>query len=319
MTVEELEKYRSKTKKGLTALKSSTLLRQKNLPVINLDTFAPVDFDNLQGTYALLSKTLGIQERVLTFYEETIQKFKSEGLDKIKSEGLDKIKCPVKSELSNYLVKREAIVNTLETLATTIKIINLPLLTSITVINSTEKLIFTITTLKTFYSTALAVIPVAPGITTSVLATLDDLLTNLKFTQVGESRVLKLKNRIGNISKILQLIQKIVGTTVKYLQNVDKLLIQCGEEVTDLSPNLKEIILSEKVNLLSNTLTNSYNGFTFKIETKTYSKHLDYKVGQALNSENIVVLETEPSFTDNPEVLVEELKFIIDRDNLKAY
>jgi len=311
MTVEELQQYRVDTRRSLKLLKNKTSLRYKNLPTINPETFPSVEFNDLKGSYNLLSKTVDIQDRILTFYEEIVQKFKQEALDEIK--------CPTKTELSKYVIKREAIVNALETLSTTVKIINLPLLLSLNSINTTEKLISTVTVLKTTYSTALAATPVAPGITTSLLSILDDLVTNLKFTQVGEPKITKLKSKVGNISKILQLIQEIIVKTLKYLQDVDKLLIQCGGEVTDLGPNLKEVAFQEKVNLLNNTITSNYKGFTFKIKTKPFSKSLDQKIGQAVNSENIVVLETEPSFTDNPETLIEELKFIIDRDNLKAY
>ena len=42
-------------------------------------------------------------------------------------------------------------------------------------------------------------------------------------------------------------------------------------------------------------------------------------IAQALNTEGVVALQTEPSFTQNPKVLIEELKLLIDKDNLKAY
>jgi len=61
-----------------------------------------------------------------------------------------------------------------------------------------------------------------------------------------------------------------------------------------------------------------YNGFTFSIVEKQFSPTLNQKIGQAKNSQGIVLLQTEPSFTQDPQVLIEELKLIIDRDNLKA-
>ena len=65
----------------------------------------------------------------------------------------------------------------------------------------------------------------------------------------------------------------------------------------------------------------SYKGFTFEIvEVKLPNDPtVTRRVGRALNTEGIIALETEPSFTQNTKVLIEELKLIIDRDNLKAF
>ena len=56
----------------------------------------------------------------------------------------------------------------------------------------------------------------------------------------------------------------------------------------------------------------------FEVVDKYFSPTLNQKIGQAKNKQGIVLLQTKPSFTQDPKVLIEELKLIIDRDNLKA-
>lgn len=79
---------------------------------------------------------------------------------------------------------------------------------------------------------------------------------------------------------------------------------------------------SDLINNLQNSEsndTNSYNGFKFEIELDTTSSNrFPKRYAIAKNASGITVLRGEPSFSSNVEVLIDELKFIIDRDNLKA-
>ena len=95
------------------------------------------------------------------------------------------------------------------------------------------------------------------------------------------------------------------------LQQFDKLILLCNPDVT----------LSEIPNLPIETTTpdNTYQGFTFQIETVAFSLTVNQLRALALNQFGIPVLESELSFTTNPQTLIDELKLIIDRDNLKAY
>jgi hypothetical protein len=62
-----------------------------------------------------------------------------------------------------------------------------------------------------------------------------------------------------------------------------------------------------------------YKGFTFQIEEVPFSPTINRKKAIALNQSGITLLETPLSFTTNNQTLIDELKLIIDRDNLKAY
>ena len=86
--------------------------------------------------------------------------------------------------------------------------------------------------------------------------------------------------------------------------------IQFGDDIKNLTA-----VVTTAENSNTDTI---YKGFTFEIVDKYFSPTLNQKIGQARNKQGIVLLQTEPSFTQDPKVLIEELKLIIDRDNLKA-
>ena len=68
----------------------------------------------------------------------------------------------------------------------------------------------------------------------------------------------------------------------------------------------------------SSLLDTTYKGFNFEIEEIPFSPTVNRKRALAKNSDNITLLQSELSFTSTPNILIEELKFVIDRDNLRA-
>jgi hypothetical protein len=62
----------------------------------------------------------------------------------------------------------------------------------------------------------------------------------------------------------------------------------------------------------------TYKGFTFEIEEVPFNNTLTRKRALGINKSGIKLIETQLSFTLDNQVLIDELKLIIDRDNLKA-
>jgi hypothetical protein len=67
-----------------------------------------------------------------------------------------------------------------------------------------------------------------------------------------------------------------------------------------------------------NNETPIYQGFNLEIIEEPFSSTVNRKKAVAKNSSGIILLETPPSFTSSPSILIEQLKLIIDSSNLKA-
>ena len=101
---------------------------------------------------------------------------------------------------------------------------------------------------------------------------------------------------------------------VGLLKVIDLVLNKCGKKVDPIDNDL----LRGAQAAISSPTETSYKGFVFEIIEKPFNQTLNQKIGVAKNTQGIVLLQTEPSFTNSPQVLIDELKLIIDRDNLKA-
>ena len=59
--------------------------------------------------------------------------------------------------------------------------------------------------------------------------------------------------------------------------------------------------------------------YRLEIEEKPYTDTVSQNRAVGLNQSGIILIATNYSFASDPNILINELKFIIDRDNLKAY
>lgn len=122
---------------------------------------------------------------------------------------------------------------------------------------------------------------------------------------------------------------------LELLKKLDFLIQECSEQI---NPETGTFVLSfEKIDDEINNFRDPtsdreqdiidpltgepfpYRGFVFEIKNDT-SQNFQYPKRYAIarNIQGIQVLRSESSFASNPSVLIEELKFVIDRDNLRA-
>lgn len=105
------------------------------------------------------------------------------------------------------------------------------------------------------------------------------------------------------------------------LKSLDALIQNCSERQVDLEQISSFInsISSEQIEELQ-TVETSYKNFTFEIKEQEGQSFQSYpkRYAVAIDVNGVIVLESERSFTSTPQILIEELKFIIDRDDLKS-
>lgn len=224
--------------------------------------------------------------------------------------------CPSQDELIKIIKLRNQLVSILNQLKNNvIKIRNTtnPLKTLLTILDTT------VTTLK------LLPVPTAVGgvgIPMGAIVTVSDTLA------ITKEKITSFKSSIEAFTAIQEYIIQTVDQILAQIKILDALIDKCAKKAIEKGgdPNLINNLLIIENNTLISDLQNSadssknvYNGFKLEVlldnknETRFPKR---YAVAKTPNG--VIVLRGESSFSSSPEILIEEIKFIIDRDNLKV-
>lgn len=166
---------------------------------------------------------------------------------------------------------------------------------------------------------ALGFLPVTPGAAVSVLNVQKDLEDTIK------PILNKLTKTLGILTSVVAFVLGILTTIIQLLNLLDTLILLCAKQqgipYEDINAQLA-VLNDGLINNLQNTTPtqqNTYKGFKFEIVLDT---SVDFKYPKryavAKDKYNVILLKSQSSFVPNPELLIQELKFIIDRDNLSA-
>jgi len=142
----------------------------------------------------------------------------------------------------------------------------------------------------------------------------------IKFDREGSPRIPPLRGAVSNFSVPLNGVNTMITKIVQALAPIDEIITLCSPNSTlnTLSPDVLATVAIQ----LSAGETNDgslYKGFRLEIEEKPYTDTVTQRRAVGLNASGVVLIASEFSFASDPNVLLNEIKFIIDRDNLKAY
>jgi len=269
----------------------------------------------------LNKKIIELKTSVIPLLLTLISKFgitkAMELVNKTKDDIEDKLskskKCPSKEEIELIIFKKNKLVKIIKN---TLKIINITTKT----LTITQTLI---TGFKIAYQTAKnAPIPIPPGTPTNVVLGVQDLKDKLLKKIEFYEKINK------NILIVLTLLKSILELILKLLSLLDVLIQSCVQtdqinqtdqiDQTDFSSELAKISLLESNQ--TSPITTDVNGFTMGVETEPQISTLSIKRKRAIatNKQGIVMLTGEWSFSSIDQILIDELVFYIQQNDLKA-
>ena len=163
-------------------------------------------------------------------------------------------------------------------------------------------------------------IPLIPGAVVSAVNDLTTIADTITFKPDGTPNIPPLKITAAQVSPAFATVQSTIVRCVDLLDRLDILITLCdpNANLTGISDSINTVYDNELVAAATEN-DGTYKGFILEIETIPFTDTVNKNRAVGKNRSGIILISTESSFASNPQVLIDELKFIIDRDDLKSY
>lgn len=233
--------------------------------------------------------------------------------------------CPPRPEIENIIRVRNNIVSQLNTIGQTLNTITISLTAASTFLNLITGTIRTVKKIALGVSIASKFIPSPPGVPGAVVSGLNDAQTFIRettFDNQGNSKLSKISSVTGGAALVASMISINILLAITLLNSIDAFLKKCApNDSNSLNPISKEIKDVADAQSQANETQNltTYQGFIIEIEEVPFTPTVTRRRAIGKNQSGIKLIQSELSFSTNNQTLINELKFIIDRDNLKAY
>jgi len=220
----------------------------------------------------------------------------------------NQISCPTKGEIDDIINRKNKLTKQLNN--------------SFKLIQSTTKILENISISTTVLTGVFAALKVYPtptaiagiGIPISVVNVVDDIKDDLG------KKIEKNKKSTKGTTALISLTSGILSQALKYLTILDQSIQQCypdsEQNQEQISAELTAFTQQQSTQL--SPVINEVNGFTFEVETEKTTNSLKRRRAIAKNQKNIVMLKGEWSFSSVDQILIDELIFYIEQNDLKA-
>jgi hypothetical protein len=231
--------------------------------------------------------------------------------------------CPPRNVLENLTILRNRIVNQLNKIVNNIEKIG----SSISGIQQFLKgVLKSITGIELasigISAGAKALVPpvIIPGAITSALNDAQTFIRKQTFDKLGNSKLSKATATVASASMVMSLIAGYVLQALALLEIIDNILKKCAPDLTldSISDEVKTMSLLQ-LNAQNTQNDTTYKGFVIDIITVPYTPTVNRIQAVAKNKYGIIMITGNLSFTSSNQTLINELKLIIDRDNLTGY
>jgi hypothetical protein len=206
-----------------------------------------------------------------------------------------KIACPDQAKLTEIINKKNKLVKQLDN---TYKIIN-----RVTqVVNGIQILVSSLETLKT---TSLATpIPLPPA--------------GAVIIEETDKKIKKYKAILASFALLLNITSLTLKEIIDYLNLLDQYIQECYPDAQQEQVSNELIALTIQQTTQTSPIISNYNGFKLSVETEPTTNSLKRRRAIAQNKQNVIMLKGEWSFSSIDQILIDELVFYIQQNDLKA-
>lgn len=228
--------------------------------------------------------------------------------------------CLPADQVDQLITQRNNIVDEINKVGKTLDVLTSTIVGVNVGFNVLVSLVTTLKRVKTAASVGVKFAPVTPGSVASILNDLGDAADKITFDNLGTSKLQKIQDALSATVIPIALIGSNLNKLTTKLGELDSYLKKCNpsSSLIEVDSNIQTLVASQQQSEQTPNET-TYQGFTLKIEEIPYNDSIIRRRAVAYNSQGVPLINTELSFATDDQVLIDELKFIIDRDNLKAY
>jgi hypothetical protein len=214
--------------------------------------------------------------------------------DKLKKT-LDNSNCPTQAELTNLINRKNKLV---KQLSNSLKIID----TTTKVLGITGGII---QALEIALKLQVAIIAPVPPAANEANRILDKKISQLKSVNAG-------------ILSILIILRQVLAQALQLLNLLDKLVEKCYPDADQEKISLELTALTTQQSTQLSPVVTNVNGFEMGVETENSPNTLKRRRALARNKQGVVMLKGEWSFSSIDQILIDELVFYIQQNDLKA-
>lgn len=228
-------------------------------------------------------------------------------------EAVSKLKklCPTQAKLQQLILLKSRYSEQVNKFYTSINTIQTTVTSSDKIAQALNTTLQVISTARQVGNIALSLIPITPGAAPALINTQKEIEEKLRPSLEKISTILtKMGSTFVFLGSILTLIQQLLNL-------LDIIIRFCAEKLNIPYQTINTTIGA--IPRLATPSPSTYKGFTFEIVTDTQNQTAYPKrYAVAKDKYNVIQLKSQSSFTPNPDVLIAELRFIIDRDGLRG-
>jgi hypothetical protein len=256
----------------------------------NLSYYAEEKLSNQVNT---LKNTLipAVLTMAASFGVTQLGKYTKDQLPKI----LEQASCPTQAELTSLINRKNKLVKQLNN---SLKLID----ATTKALGVTEFLIIPLQALLTIADTNP---PITNPIPSGVSKRLDKTIATLSSVNAG-------------VLSILVILKQVLTQAINLLNLLDALVQKCYPDADQERVALELTALTNQQSTQTSPVVTNVNGFEMGVITEVTDKPLKRRRAIARNKQGVVMLQGEWSFSSIDQILIDELVFYIQQNNLKA-